>query len=56
MTFLFFKINIYLFMAALGLSCSAWDLHCGMWDLSLQGAGFFVGEHGLLSSCGTWAL
>ena len=32
-----FFLNIYLFifiyLAALGLSCGTWDLCCGMWDL-----------------------
>ena len=26
-----FKIFIYLFMAALGLSCGKWDPHCRAW-------------------------
>ena len=52
----FFKKFIYLFMAALGLSCSMQDLslrHAGSW---LQCTGFsLVAVHGL-SSCGALAL
>ena len=32
-SFLLFKIFIYLFLAALGLCCSTWDLRCGMREL-----------------------
>ena len=46
-SWLFFVFNIYLFiyLAALGLSCGTWGRHCVMWDL-------LVGVHGL-SHCGT---
>ena len=44
--FLFFSFKIfYLFLAALGLSCS-------MWDLFVAAHGLFFAAHGLLSSCG----
>ena len=39
----------FTYLAALGLSCGMLDLHCGM-------QGSFVVAHGLLSSCGAWAL
>ena len=70
-TSFFFKhfLKIYLFMAALGLRCSAWASHCGgfsccrAWALGTQAS--VVVAHGLrscglralerkLSSCGVW--
>ena len=29
----FFLRKMFIYWAALGLSCSIWDLHCGLWDL-----------------------
>ena len=46
--------NMYLFLAALSLSCSLWDIGCGMWDLVVIGR-LFILEHRLLSSCGAQA-
>ena len=46
--FQFYFLNIYLVLAASGLSC-------GTWDLSLPHR-LFVAACSLLSSCGTWAL
>ena len=32
----FFKKQIFIYLAAPGLSCSIWTLSCGMWDLVLR--------------------
>ena len=53
LSFLFLNLFIYLFiyLAALGLSCGRQDLCCSMWDLSLQCAGFsLVVAHRLQSA------
>ena len=51
-----FFFNLFIYLAVSGLSCGMRDLRCGMQDLSLWHVGFFVAVHGLLSSCGMWAL
>ena len=32
-SFFFFFKYLFIYLAALGLSCRTRDLHCGMWDL-----------------------
>ena len=35
--FMGYFLNIYLFLAAWGLSCGTWDLHGGVWALDHAG-------------------
>ena len=57
MHFIFFKKYLFIYLAALGLSCGTQDLRCGMWDLLLWHVGFslVVACSFSLSSCGTRA-